>query len=98
MHHSHVLNAVNKSKLTMQFKGKLGCVPAEFLVDSGSGVNCIGAEIAQKHGIGWDSASDVQVTMPGGKCCLVLGKFKACLATGMSVLNCVSWHAFDRLL
>lgn len=28
-----VLNAVNRSKLTMQFKGKVGSVPAEFLVD-----------------------------------------------------------------
>ena len=31
-------NAAARGKLTMQFKGKVGSVPAEFLADSGAGV------------------------------------------------------------
>ena len=69
-----VLNAVNRSKLAMQFKGKLGCVPADILVDSGAGLNCISAEFAKKAGIRWDKAPGVQITQPDGTTGSVLGK------------------------
>ena len=69
-----VLNAVNRCKLAMQFKGKLGCVPADILVDSGAGLNCISAEFAKKAGISWDKAPGVQITQPDGTTGSVLGK------------------------
>lgn len=48
------------------------CMPAELLVDSGTGVNCSNAEFAQKCDIGWDSVSYVQATMLDGESSLVL--------------------------
>jgi len=69
-----VLNAVHRSKLTMQSKGKVGSVPADFRVDSGAGVNCISTEFAQKAGIGWDRTPGVQVTLPDSKVGPVLGR------------------------
>lgn len=63
-----VLNTVSGSQLAMRFNGKVGAAPADFLVNSGAGVNCISTEFARKAGISWDKASDVRVTLPDGMC------------------------------
>ena len=58
----------------MQFKGKIGTVPAEILVDSGAGVNIVSQSFAQKAGLLVNEApSDIQVSMPDGESSSVVG-------------------------
>ena len=68
-------NAVARSKLVMQYNGKIGNVPAEILVDSGAGVNIISQKFAEKAGLSVDEASsDIQVSVPDGESSSVVGK------------------------
>ena len=50
-------NAVACTKLVMQFKGKIGSVPSEILIDSGAGVNIISQKFAEKAGLSRNEAS-----------------------------------------
>ena len=83
-----VLNALARSKLVMQFKGKIGCIPA-CPVDSEAGVNVISQEFAHKHGLSVDKSADVKVSMPDDESncivetCQVRGRIQAyqCLIT-----------------
>ena len=69
-------NAVARSKLVMQYKGKLVNVPAEVLVDSGAGVNIISQKFAGKDGLSVDEASsDVQDSMPEVDFSSTIGKY-----------------------
>ena len=75
-----VLNAAARSKLVMEFKSKVGCVPAEFLLDSGAGVSFVSHQFAEKAGLSWDKPSeDFQVSMPDGSVSPVIGQCKVCV-------------------
>ncbi len=71
-----VINAVTSSKLVMQLKGKLGCEPAECLIDSGAGLNGISQQFAEKHGLSVNKLADAQVSMPDGESSPVIGLAK----------------------
>ena len=61
----------------MEFKGKVGCVPAEFLLDSGAGVSFVSRQFAESAALSWDKASeDYQVSMPDGSVSPVIGQCK----------------------
>ena len=46
-----VLNKAARGKLVMEFKGKVGCMPAEFLLDSGAGASFVGRQFPEKAGL-----------------------------------------------
>ncbi len=72
---SLVLNAAARSKL--EFQGKVGCMPAEFLLNLGAGISFVSRHFAEKAGLSWDKASeDFQVSMPDGSLSPVIGQCK----------------------
>ena len=70
-----VVNAAARSNLVMEFQGKVGCIPAEFLLDSGDGVSLVSRQFAERAGLSWDRASeDFQVSVPDGSLSPVIGQ------------------------
>ncbi len=58
----------------MQFPGKVGCVPADLLLDSGAGATVISEVFVKQAGLTVSAAPGVEVTLPDGEKSPVTGK------------------------
>ena len=69
-----VVNAASRQKHTMQFKGKVGCIPAEIRLDSGADECIISEEFARNQGVTIQPVPDMQVILPDGQQSQAAGK------------------------
>ena len=71
-----VVNAASRQKHIMQFKGKIGCTPADILLDSGASDCIVSKEFARSAGITISPVPGMQVILPDGQPSKVAGKCK----------------------